>query len=129
MCALRRLALTRTELAQATCGSIRLTLLKIGAQITVSVRHVKIALASSYPLQALFVHAHEQLARYLPQVRLRQDRRERAGGPTRRRRRASPIRGQRPDAEHKRGQEKPQREGRFPRAEALERNAWLQHRP
>jgi Mu transposase-like protein/DDE family transposase len=53
MCALRRLALAGSELAQATCGSIRLKLLKIGAQITVSARRVKIALASSYPLQGL----------------------------------------------------------------------------
>ncbi len=63
MCALRRLALVSTELAQATCGSIRLKLLKIGAQITISVRRVKIALASSYHLQALFALAHGRLRR------------------------------------------------------------------
>jgi hypothetical protein len=63
MCALRRLALAGSELAQATCGSIGLKLLKIGAQITVSVRRVKIALASSYPLQALFALAHARLRR------------------------------------------------------------------
>ena len=34
MCALRRIALAGTELAKATCGSIRLKLLKIGAQVT-----------------------------------------------------------------------------------------------
>ena len=61
--ALRRIALPGTELAQATCGSIRLKLLKIGAQVTVSVRRVKIALASSYPLQALFAIAHARLRR------------------------------------------------------------------
>ena len=61
MCALRRLALAGTELAKATCGSIRLKLLKIGAQVAVSVRRVKIALASSYPLQALFALAHARL--------------------------------------------------------------------
>jgi Transposase DDE domain group 1 len=71
MCALRRLALAGSELAQATCGSIRLKLLKIGAQITVSVRRVKIALASSYPLQALFARAHASLTSFVPQVRLR----------------------------------------------------------
>jgi hypothetical protein len=49
MCALRRIALTGTELAKATCGSIRLKLLKIGAQVTVSVRRVKFALASAHP--------------------------------------------------------------------------------
>jgi Transposase DDE domain group 1 len=71
MCALRRLALTGSELAQATCGSIRLKLLKIGAQVTVSVRRVKIAFASSYPLQDLFARAHDRLARILPKTRLR----------------------------------------------------------
>jgi DDE family transposase len=71
VCALRCLALAGSELAQATCGSIRLKLLKIGAQITVSVRRVKIALASSYPLQGLFALAHERLARLLPESRLR----------------------------------------------------------
>jgi Transposase DDE domain group 1 len=63
MCALRRLALAGTDLAQATCGSIRLKLLKIGAQVAVSVRRVKIALASSFPLQALFALAHARLRR------------------------------------------------------------------
>jgi len=71
MCALRRLALAGTELARATCGSIRLKLLKIGAQVTVSVRRVKIALASSYPLQQLFALAHARLGRIVPEARLR----------------------------------------------------------
>jgi hypothetical protein len=42
--ALRRMALQGTELAQATAGTIRLKLLKLGALVTVSVRRVKIAL-------------------------------------------------------------------------------------
>jgi hypothetical protein len=63
VCALRRIALAGTELAHATCGSIRLKLLKIGAQITISVRRVKIALASSYPAQQLFALAHARLKR------------------------------------------------------------------
>ena len=71
VCALRRLALAGSELAQATCGSIRLKLLKIGAQVTLSVRRVKIAFASSYPLQDLFVLAHARLERLLPEMRLR----------------------------------------------------------
>jgi hypothetical protein len=71
MCALRRLALAGTELARATCGSIRLKLLKIGAQVTISVRRVKVALASSYPLQQLFAHAHTRLRRIGPEARLR----------------------------------------------------------
>ena len=61
MRALRRIALAGTELSRATCGSIRLKLLKIGAQVTVSVRRVKIALASSYPWQQVFAAAHTRL--------------------------------------------------------------------
>jgi hypothetical protein len=63
MCALRRIALVGTELARATCATIRLRLLKIGAQVTVSVRRVKIALASSCPAQNDFAIAHERLSR------------------------------------------------------------------
>lgn len=63
MCALRRIALAGTELARATCGSIRSKLLKIGAQVTISVRRVKIALASSCPLQQVFAIAHTRLRR------------------------------------------------------------------
>ena len=59
--ALRRLALSGTELAQATAGTIRLKLLKLGAQVTVSVRRIKIAIASACPLKAVFVNAHQRL--------------------------------------------------------------------
>jgi hypothetical protein len=59
--ALRRLALPDTELAQATCGSIRLKLLKLGARVTVSVRRIKIAIASACPHQAEFALAHARL--------------------------------------------------------------------
>jgi hypothetical protein len=59
---LRRIALSGTELAQATCGSIRLKLLKIGAQVVRSVRRIKIAMASSHPYQSLWMHAQERLA-------------------------------------------------------------------
>ena len=41
ICALRRLGLAHTRLANATCGTIRLKLLKIGAQVRVSVRRIK----------------------------------------------------------------------------------------
>jgi hypothetical protein len=49
LCALRRIALCDTEFAKATCGTIRLKLLKIGALVRVSVRRIKIAMASSCP--------------------------------------------------------------------------------
>jgi hypothetical protein len=51
---LRRTALAGTELAHAQCGTIRLKLLKIGAQIRVTVRKVWISLAEGYPYAALF---------------------------------------------------------------------------
>jgi hypothetical protein len=58
---LRRLGLQGTEMAKAQCATIRLKLLKIGAQIRVSVRKVWIALASSYPYPALFASVYKQL--------------------------------------------------------------------
>jgi hypothetical protein len=51
---LRRLGLQGTELARAQATTIRLRLLKIGAQIRITARKVWLSLASSYPLQPLF---------------------------------------------------------------------------
>ncbi len=51
---LRRLGLKATELAQAQVATIRTKLLKIGAQIRVSVRKVWVSMASSYPWQDLY---------------------------------------------------------------------------
>jgi hypothetical protein len=51
---LRRLGLKATELAQAQVSTIRTKLLKIGAQIRVTVRKVWISMASSYPYQDLY---------------------------------------------------------------------------
>jgi hypothetical protein len=61
LCALRRIGLAGTELARATCGTIRLKLLKIGAQVTTSVRRVKIAFASACPFKAIFTAACQRL--------------------------------------------------------------------
>jgi hypothetical protein len=58
---LRRLALPATELANATCGTIRRTLLKIGARVTISVRRVKLAISSACPYQEVFAAAHRAL--------------------------------------------------------------------
>ena len=49
LCALRRIGLHDTDLAEATCGTIRLKLLKIGALVRISVRRIKIAMASACP--------------------------------------------------------------------------------
>jgi hypothetical protein len=51
---LRRVGLKGTELAQAQVSTIRIRLLKIGAQIRVSVRKVWVSMASSYPWQGLY---------------------------------------------------------------------------
>ena len=61
MCALRRIGLAHTRLAVATCGTIRLKLLKIGAQVRVSVRRVKIAMATACPYAAEFALAHTRI--------------------------------------------------------------------
>jgi hypothetical protein len=57
---LRRLGLKGTEMAQAQCQTIRLKLLKIGAQIQVTVRRVYFSLAAGYPFREIFtrVYAH-----------------------------------------------------------------------
>jgi hypothetical protein len=40
MCTLRRIGLDKTKFAKATCGTLRLELLKIGALVTISVRRI-----------------------------------------------------------------------------------------
>jgi hypothetical protein len=61
VCALRRIALKHTQFAKATCGTIRRKLLKIGALVRVSVRRIKIAMATGCPYQAEFALAHSRL--------------------------------------------------------------------
>jgi len=58
---LRRLALKGTDLERAQCTTIRLKLLKIGAQIQVSVRRVWIRMAAGYPYQEAFQKAFDNL--------------------------------------------------------------------
>jgi hypothetical protein len=62
LCALRRIGLQHTQFAQATCATIRLKLLKIGALVTFSVRRIKVAMASAYPWQPEWALAHARLA-------------------------------------------------------------------
>ena len=57
----RALGLWGTELAQATMGSVRLKLLKVAAQVKVSVRRVYVQLSSAYPLQGIFGLCHRRL--------------------------------------------------------------------
>lgn len=53
----RRLALRGTELAEATCATIRSKLIKIGAVVVSKLTVVRIHLSSHHPLQNLFEHA------------------------------------------------------------------------
>lgn len=57
MDALRRLGLRGTKMSKAQCHTIREKLLKIGAQIRVTVRKVWVSLAEGYPYERLFLRA------------------------------------------------------------------------
>jgi hypothetical protein len=61
LCALRRIGLAYTQFADATCGTIRLKLLKLGALVRISVRRIKLAIASACPYQNEFSLAHARL--------------------------------------------------------------------
>ena len=60
---LRRLGLQGTELAKAQCGTIRLKLFKIGAQLKVTVRKVWVSFSESYPYLRLFWEVFDRLNR------------------------------------------------------------------
>ncbi len=62
MCALRRIGLKHTRFAEATCGTLRLKLLKIGARVTVSVRRIKLAMTSAHPWRDEWALAHARLS-------------------------------------------------------------------
>lgn len=58
---LRRDALPETNIRKAYCGTIRLTLFKIGAVIIKNTRRIQVLLSSAYPHQELFMTAHCRL--------------------------------------------------------------------
>jgi hypothetical protein len=58
---LRALGLAGTDLANATAGSVRLKILKVAAQVRVSVRRVYVQLNTAYPWQELFRLCHRRL--------------------------------------------------------------------
>lgn len=60
---LRTQGLSGTELERATAGSLRLKLLKIAAQVRVSVRRVYVQMSSAFPQQEVFALCHERLMR------------------------------------------------------------------
>jgi hypothetical protein len=61
VCALRRIGLAHTKFAKASCGTIRLKLLKIGAWMRISARRIKVAMSSACPDQQEFASAHALL--------------------------------------------------------------------
>ena len=61
MAALRRIGLKHTQFAKATCATIRLKLLKIGALVSISVRRIKFAMASGCPYQRDYALAYQSL--------------------------------------------------------------------
>jgi len=61
MQALRQHLLSHTELASAQCGTIRLKLLKVAAQIRFSVRQIVVAFSSCWPGQSLFHQVYQRL--------------------------------------------------------------------
>ena len=61
MSQLRSVALAGTRMAKATVGTIRLDLVKVAAQVTVSVRRVYVRLCSAFPAQEIFAQAHAKL--------------------------------------------------------------------
>jgi hypothetical protein len=60
---LRRIGLAGTQFARASCGSIRLKLLKIGALVRTSVRRIKVAMTSAHPWRREWAIAHDRLSR------------------------------------------------------------------
>ncbi len=63
---LRLWGVTGTHLSNATVGTIRLRLLKIAAQVTVSVRRVRIQFNSSFPLKELWRHCQRRIMEVPP---------------------------------------------------------------
>ncbi len=61
MQAFRQTCLKKTAFAKATIGTIRLNFLKLGARITMSVRRIVIAIASSYPHQRILGIVHSRI--------------------------------------------------------------------
>jgi hypothetical protein len=59
--AFRRFGLKGTQMAKAQCHTIRLKLLKVGAQIQVTVRKVWVSLAEGYPYRDIFMQVYKNL--------------------------------------------------------------------
>jgi hypothetical protein len=67
--ALRRLGGAQSdEIASAQCGTLRLKLLKVGAQVRVTTRRVWISLSSAWPYAALFAAVYAALQKAVPRT-------------------------------------------------------------
>ncbi len=62
LCAVRRIGLAHTQFAQATCGTIRLKLLKLAGLVRISARRIKFALATACPYADEWRRAAARLA-------------------------------------------------------------------
>jgi hypothetical protein len=60
----RAIGCAGTTLARATAGTLRVQLFKVAAQISVSVRRVRVQFSAADPLQELFRRRHAQLMRW-----------------------------------------------------------------
>jgi DDE family transposase len=61
LCALRRIGLAETIFADATCGTLRLKLLKLGALVRISARRIRIAMTSACPFAEVWRQAARRL--------------------------------------------------------------------
>ena len=59
--ALRRIGLAHTQFARASCGTIRLKLLKIRALVRTSLRRIRLAMPSAFPYRDEYRTAHAAL--------------------------------------------------------------------
>jgi len=59
--AIRKIALQQSELAQATCTTIRLKLFKISAVVIRNTRRIRLLFSSQYPYQSLFQTISQRL--------------------------------------------------------------------
>jgi hypothetical protein len=62
--ALRRMGLRGTSLARAQMSTIRVRLLKLSGLVKLSVRRIRVALSSAFPLQDVFAQALRNLQTY-----------------------------------------------------------------
>lgn len=60
----RTIGCAGTALARATAGTLRVQLFKVAAQVTVSVRRVRVPFSAAHPLQTLYRHCHARLMQW-----------------------------------------------------------------